>query len=145
MKGFAVAFTGAIRQNDPAFYTTVTIIASILSSRLILQARASAISLNRPMANAPAIYIGQHNNGWSALEDSASGWNVDSKSAGSKWADCGEYLSAGIMKLTGKTPLCSAAIRGTCNMPCKLIQDSRTECTSWNHAAQRLLSKTCVI
>jgi hypothetical protein len=60
------------------------------------------------MINAPAIFIGQCNNGWSTLEDTASGWHVDSKSAGSKWADCGEYISAGIMSLTGKTPLCSA-------------------------------------
>jgi len=60
------------------------------------------------MINAPAIFIGQRNNGWSALEDTASGWHVASKSAGSKWADCEEYFSAGIMRLTGKTPLGSA-------------------------------------
>ena len=60
------------------------------------------------MANAPATYIGLRNNSWSARERTTSRWHVDSKSDGRKWEDSGEDLSAGMMRLTSKMPLCPA-------------------------------------
>ena len=65
-------------------------------------ARANEMSANLSMAYAPALNYGGRNSGWAGLEGAASGWN---KSAGSKWVDCGEYFSAGMLKLAGKTQL----------------------------------------
>jgi len=54
----------------------------------------------------PAIYREMRDTNWAGLDGATSGWDATSKSA--NWADCGEYFSAGLLRMTGKTQLCPA-------------------------------------
>jgi len=80
------------------------LILALLFSNYAPQGQAFEMSANRSMTRAPAIYREKCDTNWAGLDGAASGWDATSKSA--NWADCGEYFSAGLLRMTGKMQLC---------------------------------------
>ena len=85
------------------------LIVALLFGNYAPQGQAFEMSAKRSMTRAPAIYRGKCDTNWTGLDGAASGGDATSKSA--NWADCGEYFSAGLLRMTGKTQLCPADYR----------------------------------
>jgi len=109
VRGIIGALTNTLLDNVQGLGLVSILILAMLFSNKVLQGQAFEMSANRSMTRAPAIYREMRDTNWAGLDGPASGWDATSKSANR--ADRGEYFSAGLLRMTGKTQLCPADYR----------------------------------
>jgi len=100
VRGIIGALANTLLDNVQGLGLVSILILALLFSNYAPQGEAFEMLANRSMTRAPAIYREICDTNWAGLDGAASRWDATSKSA--NWADCGEYFSAGLLRMNDR-------------------------------------------